>query len=318
MKPYKVAANLEWTSKCNARCVMCPQSSIEHPKLITRDIFDAAMKRINGEDLFRVVIAGYGEPTTHPLFMDFIEEVGKHPVRFDLVTNGQELNEKRLQHIDGKIDLMVISFSSIDPNVYERVHVNLDHERVKNNIVVAQKTFRKTQLGISLTPLAECLDTLPETIRWLRSNGIHLLTMSPTLYDRGGKMIDQKLSTERLRKTISEFELHSQEMDFVHSLSNSLRQLWNNKFICMPRNSDIFITSSGEYLYCYNDISHKNTLGHVNELSIREALTLREKMGPIDSICSNCNMLQRYGPSELFKVAGKHLADKYHQIASGG
>lgn len=304
---------MEWTSKCNARCVMCPQGSVENPKLMTRETFDAAMKRINADDLFRVVIAGYGEPTTHPLFMDFITEVGKHPVRFDLVTNGQELDEERLLHIDGKIDLMIISFSSIDPKTYESVHVNLDHERVKNNILLAQKTLKKTQLGISLTPLAKCLDTLPMTIRWLKSNGIHLLTMSPTLYDRGGEMTDQKLSTERLRKTIEEFELHSQEMDFIPSLSDSLQQMWKNKFICMPRNSDIFITSSGEYLYCYNDISHKNTIGHVIELSIRDTLTLREKMGPIDSLCKSCNMLNRYGPSELIKVAGKHLANKRKQ-----
>ena len=29
MKTYKVAVNLELTSKCNARCIMCPQEMIE-------------------------------------------------------------------------------------------------------------------------------------------------------------------------------------------------------------------------------------------------------------------------------------------------
>lgn len=311
MKKYKVVANMEWTSKCNARCVMCPQSIIKKPQLMTPKVFSKTLERLSPDDLFRVVIAGYGEPTTHPHFMDFISAVGKHPVRFDLISNGQELNEERLQHMDGKIDLLVISFSSIDASVYNRVHINLDHERVKENILLAKKILKHTQLGISLTPLSECLDTLPETIAWFKSHGITLLTMSPTLYDRGGNMTDHKLATQRLRQIISDFQLHSQEMDFIPSLGDSLKQMWHNKFICMPRNSDIFITSSGHYLYCYNDISHTHTIGHINNLDVRQALNLREKMVPINDLCNGCNMHDRYRPKELLQVAKKYLSDKY-------
>ena len=63
---YKVAVNFEWTSKCNARCIMCPQDMIEHPQLMMADTFYKALERINTDDVFRTVIAGYGEPTTHP------------------------------------------------------------------------------------------------------------------------------------------------------------------------------------------------------------------------------------------------------------
>jgi len=317
MSPYKVAVNMEWSSKCNARCVMCPQHLIHKPQLMKSEIFHRALGRINTDDVFRTVIAGYGEPTTHPHFMDFISAVGDHPVRFDLVSNGQELNQRRLRHLDGKIDLLMISFSSIESSVYNRVHVKLNHDRVKQNISLAQKTLKHTRLGISLTPLSECLDTLQETIGWLKRQGISLLTMSPTLYNRSGNMTEHEESTQRLRRMISRHQLHSQELDFIPSIKDSIIQSWRNKFRCVPRNSDIFITASGDYLYCSNDISHTNTIGHVDKQSVREVITQRETMPCEDDICENCNLRDRYRAKEMFQVAGKHLSNRLLSYVNG-
>ena len=307
MSTYQIAINLEITSKCNARCVMCPQDQIHNPSLMDMQTFDTAISRINPQDVFRTVLAGYGEPTTHPKFDKMIARMGQHPGRFDLVTNGQQLDEDRLRPIDDNIHLMVISFSSIVRDVYERVHVKLDYDKVINNIVLAQKTLKNTTLGISLTPLPECLDTLPQTIEWLHANGIRSLTMSPTLYNWGGNMKDHQLESDRLRDIIKKYDLHSQELDFIPSINDIASQFRHNRFKCIPRNTDLFITSSGNYLYCYNDISHHNTFGHINDMSIREALSDRQRTQAIDSLCSNCNMRDRYGIGEVSKVAGRYL-----------
>lgn len=309
MKPYKVAVNFEWTSKCNARCSMCPQGLIEHPQLMKEDIFYNSLGRINTDDVFRTVIAGYGEPTSHPKFMEYTSAIGDHPARFDMVTNGQLLDKKRIKHIDGKLELLMLSFSSIDPRVYKRVHVNLDHEKVKENIILAQKYLSNTQLGISLTPLVECIDTLPETISWLKKHGVKLLTMSPTLYNRAGAMSEHKQSTKNLRNIIDEYHLRSQELDFVPSIKDALKQKWKNKFKCSPRNSDLFIAASGDYLYCYNDISHKHVLSNINLMSIRQVLLLREQTGLLPEICEQCNMLNRYKFRESLQVIKKQAIE---------
>ena len=312
---YKVAVNFEWTSKCNARCIMCPQDMIEHPQLMTADTFYKALARINTDDVFRTVIAGYGEPTTHPRFMEFVSAIGDHPGRFDMVSNGQLLDEKKLRHLDGKINLLVISFSSINADVYRSVHVKLDHEKVKANICLARRILKKTSLAISLTPLVECIETLPETIRWLHKQGIEQLTMSPTLYNRAGTMGQHKHATERLREIIREYHLHSQELDFVPSVKDFVLQFWHNRFRCIPRNSDLFITARGDYLYCYNDISHKQTFGHIDQLSIRKALNKRENMKAIPEICKNCNMRNRYKLGEVTSVAAHYLYGKARKFA---
>jgi MoaA/NifB/PqqE/SkfB family radical SAM enzyme len=307
MKPYKIAVNFEWTSKCNARCVMCPQSLIEHPQLMTDDVFYKALSRINSDDVFRTVVAGYGEPTTHPKFMEYVSAIGEHPTRFDMVTNGQLLDVERLKHLNGKVELLILSFSSIDPNVYRQVHVNLNHEQVKENIILAQKHLTNTQFGISLTPLVECIDSLPETITWLKEQGVKLLTMSPTLYNRAGTMSEHKQSSKRLREIIEQYNLHSQELDFIPSITDIFKQIWKNKFNCIPRNSDLFITSSGHYLYCYNDISHKHVLSDINTMSIREVLEERENSTLISEICQQCNMLHRYKFRENINVIKNKL-----------
>jgi MoaA/NifB/PqqE/SkfB family radical SAM enzyme len=301
--PYRLAVNIEWTSKCNAQCAMCPRSEIVNPQLMTPDTYQEVMSRINSRDVFRGVIAGYGEPTTHPAFMDFVEGLRSHPVPFDMVTNGHQLDEEKIRHLDGAVGTLLVSFSSISKSVYESVHVNLDQERVKRNICSARKLLKNTKLAISLTPLPECLNTLSDTIGWFHKQGITALTMSPTLYNRGGADGDLELASARLRHAIKAHDLHSQELDFIPSAKDIFAQWHSNQFKCMPRNTDLFIASSGDYLYCFNDISHTQPLGSVADMSIRQAIEKRERLPSVPGLCDSCNMKVRYKPMEIAQVA---------------
>lgn len=310
MKAYKTAINLEWTSKCNARCIMCPQGEIQHPMLMQPRGLARTLERLAAANVSRVVIAGYGEPTTHPKFMQFIDTLRGRPERFDMVSNGHLLDRAKLEHLDGVIHTLTVSFSSIDPTVYRQVHVNLDHETVKEHIVLAHRTLKQTRLAISLTPLPQCLDTLEATVHWFRRQGIDNLTMSPTLYNRAGNLREHGIASARLRSMIRAHRLHSQELDFVPALKDVARQNLNSRFRCLPRNVDLFIASSGDYLYCYNDVAHRHVLGNVETLSIDEALERREQMPALPVLCDGCNMRRRYGPVEIARVALGYMWNK--------
>jgi len=310
MSFYRIAVNVEWTSKCNALCPMCPRDLIANPMLMKEQTWRQVLERLKPQDVFRAVIAGYGEPTTHTKFFEFVDDMRGHPIRFDMVSNGHQLDAERIRHLDGAIDLLLVSFSSIDPDVYNRVHVNLDQTRVMENIQTAQKLFKKTKLAISLTPMPECLPSLPDTIAWLRAQGVETLTMSPTLYNRGGSLTEHELATEKLRQLIQQHQLRSQEFDFVPSVQDVFQQWLSNRFKCVPRNIDAFIASSGDYLYCYNDVSHKHPIGNVAEMSIRELLAKREGMALIPELCNGCNMLNRYDAKELIKAGFSYMRAK--------
>lgn len=312
MSNYRVAANIEWTSKCNARCIMCPRDKIVAPRIMDKALFQKVLTRLSSQDLFRVVIAGYGEPTTHPRFNEMIELLRGNPIQFDMVTNGQLLNQEKIAKIDGVIENIIVSFSSINTKVYNRVHANLDQKIVLSNIILANKMLKKTKLIISLTPLSDCLETLPDTIAWFRKNGINALSMSPSLYDRAGALDTKKESTTQiLRKTIKDNKLHSQELDFIPSIGDVVKQWLANKVKCIPRNSDILISSTGYYMYCFNDISHRHPIASVLEIGLREALELREKTSVDNTVCAQCNLKKRYRSNEVLKVGIKYLSENF-------
>lgn len=310
MSRYRIAVNVEWTSKCNALCPMCPRGLIENPQLMTMQTWQQVLGRLSPDDVFRAVIAGYGEPTTHNRFPEFVDGLRGHPVKFDMVSNGQQLDAARIRHLDGAIGMLLISFSSVDPEVYRQVHANLDRERVMENIRLAQKIFKRTRLAISLTPMPECLPSLPDTIAWLRAQGVEILTMSPSLYNRGGSLEGHELATEKLRQTIRYSRLRSQEFDFIPGAWDVFRQWRCNRFKRVPRNVDFLISATGDNLYCYNDVKHEHPIGHVSDLSIREALAKRERMEAIPALCDGCNMRDRYGAGELVKAGISYAGAK--------
>lgn len=305
--PYRIAANVEWTSKCNAACTMCPRDAIKQPMLMTAETWQHVLDRLTPDEIFRVVLAGYGEPTTHPRFFDFIEALRPHRVRFDMVSNGHLLDPDKLKHLDGAIDLLIVSFSSIDPDIYSRVHVKLDQKRVIDNLRAAKRLLKHTQIGISLTPMPECLPTLPETIEWLKSEGFDALTMSPTLYNRGGNLTEHRLATEDLRRMIRSYGLRSQEIDFIPTVGEIYRQWRKNRFACLPRNVDLFVAASGDYLYCYNDVAHAFPIGNVARDPVADILRRREAMTEISGLCGNCNMRDRYGPAEILHTGVTYM-----------
>lgn len=315
MSNYRLTANIEWTSKCNAKCAMCPRHVINNPKLMTRELHQQLLQRLKPEDLARAIIAGYGEPTTHPLFMDFIDDLRDHPVQFDMVSNGERLDADKLKHLDGALGMVMVSFSSVDPKVYQHVHTNLDQQRVMENIVTARRQLQRTHLSISLTPMPECLETLPETIEWFHRQGVYDLRMSPNFYNRAGTQ-DEKSATRTLREIIQHYKLNALDLDFVPSTWDMVKQWSSNKFKCIPRNTSLFISSIGDYMYCYNDMAHNHTLGNISQMSVREAIQLREQTQAEGELCNSCNMLGRYQGKELVQVAASYFKNQLIARAS--
>jgi MoaA/NifB/PqqE/SkfB family radical SAM enzyme len=306
--PYRVVVNWEWTSKCNARCAMCPRHAIANPTVSREDSFEQTLARLDPRDVFRCVIAGYGEPTTHPLFERYMRRLRGHPVAFDMATNGSRLSEARLGALDGVLRTLMVSFSSIAPDVYQSVHTNLDQQEVMSNILAAARVLKKTRLVINLSPTRECLDTLDATVGWLRSNGVNDLHMSPTYYDRAGaQQTGGQPDTERLRAEIRRHGLGSQETAFIPGAAEIFRQWRSNKVKCLPRNTNMLISATGDYTYCFNDISESRSLGHVRDVSLREAIERRETMEEEGRLCSQCNLRSRYGAREIARVAVSYV-----------
>ena len=80
-----------------------------------------------------------------------------------------------------------------------------------------------------------------------------------------------------------------------------------NRHRCIPRNTALAIAADGTYQYCFNDIRHSHALGHVDDMSIREALALREGEDADPNLCDGCNVRRRYGAAEVARAALSYL-----------
>ena len=66
--PYRVVVNWEWTSKCNARCAMCPRHAIADPTVSEEDCFTQTLARLDPQvrehltGLARLAVAAPRDP----------------------------------------------------------------------------------------------------------------------------------------------------------------------------------------------------------------------------------------------------------------
>ena len=91
------------------------------------------------------------------------------------------------------------------------------------------------------------------------------------------------------------------------SLRDIYAQWRANRHRCIPRNTDLAIAADGSYQYCFNDIRHSHTIGHVNDMSIREALHVREREPADPRLCDDCGVRRRYGPAEVTRAVIGYL-----------
>ena len=95
-----MTVEFEVTNKCNADCIMCPNSIMERPIVkMDMDLFKRIVDEFAAENLplIKFVFAGIGEPTLDPLLPEKIrylkEKIPAVPVQ--LTTNASLLTERR-------------------------------------------------------------------------------------------------------------------------------------------------------------------------------------------------------------------------------
>jgi radical SAM protein with 4Fe4S-binding SPASM domain len=134
--------NLETLAHCNAKCIMCPISSMTMPKGTMND--ELFTKIVDEVSVFRglpgwgnvMSVHGTGEPTLYKRLPARIESLTKLGIQVKLTTNGSLMNEKTCRAIlNAGVDTIEFSIESLDKEIYERIRVGLDLDEVVDNFV---------------------------------------------------------------------------------------------------------------------------------------------------------------------------------------
>jgi hypothetical protein len=202
------------------------------------------------------------------------------------------------------MDKLKISFASINPENYEKIHLNLSYEKVKSNIELSIKTLKKTKIALHLTPTKFTMDDIEPTVLYWRKRGIREIVLFPFTFNRAGNLqvknthldIDNKRNLSLARK----LRLRQLEEVFIPGFSDLVKGLLGKK-VCLTRLAALYIDYKGNYHYCINDISSKMIIGNINNMDIREARNKIMQLKLLQS-CKKCNMSEGISKSSLIKV----------------
>lgn len=142
---YPMDLFLEVSNVCDLKCAMCPSFSALNPMRYTvlkkesRGFLDIPnMTSTMDEVLAHVLMVhcfGYGEPTVHPQFKDFLHYLGQFKVLIEFITNGMHLDDAMVEElIANRIFKVVVSFSGATAEEYENMYIGGNFQRVLDNL----------------------------------------------------------------------------------------------------------------------------------------------------------------------------------------
>jgi len=141
---------IEPTSICNFRCVMCYQTDksfsgksngfMGHMDI---DLFKKIIDEIEG-NIEAVTLASRGEPTLNPKIIEMVQYCKNKFLGFKINTNASMLNENLIKNLlDANFAEIVFSVDAADKETYEKIRINGKYEKVFKNLELFSEIKKK-------------------------------------------------------------------------------------------------------------------------------------------------------------------------------
>lgn len=130
------AIQIEVTSHCNLRCVMCPVTAMADGWNAQHLAWEAFLRIARAfEQIKYVHLQGWGEPLLHPRLFDMIK-VGKDAgCQVGFTTNGTLLDSVATQRLlDLGLDLLAVSIAGVTQQTHGAIRVGSDLSRILENL----------------------------------------------------------------------------------------------------------------------------------------------------------------------------------------
>ncbi len=162
----------ELTNRCNLNCVMCGRNAADF-KHTTFDIswlklFDSVVDKVE-----EVTLMGWGEPTLHPEFPQFLKWAHKNGMRKYFCTNGMRL--KRLTDIifDTETDIIAVSLDGADAKTNNRIRRGSDFNLILNNIEsIINRRGKWPYMNFVFTAMKSNISQLPAMVKLASDFGL--------------------------------------------------------------------------------------------------------------------------------------------------
>ena len=138
---FPPCVQIEPTSKCNFRCIMCYQSDDTFSSKksgymgdLNLENFKRVIDEIEG-NVESVTFASRGEPTLNKNLSDFLKYCENKFLALKINTNVSTLNESKINDLlSSGLQTIVFSIDSADKDTYEKIRVKSKYERLLKNL----------------------------------------------------------------------------------------------------------------------------------------------------------------------------------------
>lgn len=162
IEDYPPNLQIEITSICNLRCVMCYQKdksfstkSNGHMGHMNFDLFKKIIDEIDGK-LEAVTFASRGEPTLNPNLEKFLKYSEDKFIGLKLNTNATMFNEKMINVLlSSNLETLVLSIDAATKEMYEKIRINSNFEKIIKNLEmfknIREKNYKNSKLKVRIS-----------------------------------------------------------------------------------------------------------------------------------------------------------------------
>ena len=138
---YPPCLQIEPTSICNFRCIMCYQSDKSFSNKskgfmsnMTLDLYKKVIDEVEGK-IEAITLASRGEPTLNKDFKEMLNYSNKKFMALKINTNASMLDEDLIHNIlSNDIQSIIFSVDAADKETYEKIRVNGKFEKIMKNL----------------------------------------------------------------------------------------------------------------------------------------------------------------------------------------
>ena len=172
--PFPKQIRIENTTFCNAHCSICPREKLTRPMgTMSLKDFCTIIDQCDPYFLKDLHLQGFGEPLLDKNFVQKIQYARKKlpKTRLFFVTNASLLKGKLAKDIIlSGVDKIKVSFYGVNSESYEKIHVPLKFQEVKENIlkfVSFKKELRASKPVLSVKFIGSVPQFIPFIWQWL-------------------------------------------------------------------------------------------------------------------------------------------------------
>lgn len=147
-----IILQLEPTSQCNLRCIMCPQDTTTREKgYMAFPLFKKIVDDAIGFGIKRIWLYAQGEPLLHPQIVEMVRYIKNKQLAVDITTNGMLLDAEKTRALFdagmNSADYITFSVMGSSKEVHEAVMKRANHELIERNILGLMELKRHRKIS---------------------------------------------------------------------------------------------------------------------------------------------------------------------------